>query len=310
MPKVSVIMSVYNGDRYLREAVDSVLAQTFADFELIVINDGSTDHSRDILAGYDDARVRVFEQSNRGLVASLYRGIGLAQAPLIARHDADDRSVPERLARQVEFLEHHPRVVIVGSSMSVMDEAGKIMHEHRVLLHDPELRQELLVRSPFAHGSVMFRRSAFDAAGPYQQEFWPAEDYELWLRLALKGELANIDDCLYVYREHDSGISAQNLARQVEAVGRVQQKAWQYRQRLAGKDRIKLAPYRRLAHGRMRTERIIGNVTYASRRAWQHQDKRFALANARTLAANRTVYRRLPKAITGTIRGKASKRKA
>lgn len=303
-PKLSVVMSVYNGERYLAEALDSILNQTFKDFELIVIDDGSTDKTPKVLKSYNDHRLRITTQQNMGLVKSLNRGCSLAQAKLIARHDADDKSLPDRFAKQVKYLENNRQVIIVGSSMSVMDGKSKILHDHRVLLNDPELRQELLVRSPFAHGSVIFRKSAFVKEGPYNQGYWPAEDYALWLRLARLGKLANLDECLYVYREHGKSISTSNAKFQSEQVKAVQELAWQQKSKLVSGQKIKLSVYKNVAMGPERINRIINNVSAVSKKAVQQKNIGFALKNARLLSSNLVAYRR----VVGNIRRKVVKK--
>lgn len=301
-PILSVVMTVYNGDKYLRESMDSVLAQTFSDFELIIINDGSTDNTAKILSSYKDSRIKVINQPNKGLVASLNRGIKAASGKYIARHDADDSSEPSRFAKQVKILDDHPNVVIVGTSMRVMDSQSKILHEHLVLIGDSELRQELLVRSPFAHGSVMFKKDVAIKAGLYNQKYWPAEDYELWLRMCDYGELANIDEPLYTYREHEGGISFANQKLQIQQLKDVQALAWQIKDQLIQK-RIRLAPYKRLPKGQLRIERILANTVYISRRSSRAHNFRFAIKNTRLIATSPQTYRKL----AGKVRRKKNR---
>lgn len=262
-PKLSVVLSVYNGEQYIKESVDSLLAQSFKDFELIVIDDGSTDDTDKILKSYQDPRIKIYDQSNKGLVKSLNLGVELSGGEYIARQDADDRSEPERFEKQMAFLEANPKVVLIGSSMSVMGTDSKIKHEHRVLLNDPELKQELLVRSPFAHGSVVFRKAAFDKAGGYKQDDWPAEDYGLWLRMASEGLFANIDEPLYVYRETADSISSKNLELQEQKKHIIQKKAWLMRRSLQSK-KIDTSGYANLEMGQLRIERIEQNMQAGS----------------------------------------------
>ncbi len=297
MPKLSVVMSVYNGEHYLKEALESILNQTFADFELIVINDGSTDSTPKILKSYKDPRLVIVHQENKGLVKSLNTGCKMAKANLIARHDADDKSLPTRFDKQIKYLKDNRQAVIVGSSMSVMNKDSKILHEHRVLLNDPELRQELLVRSPFAHGSVMFRKSAFEKAGQYNKDYWPAEDYELWLRMSLHGKLANLDDCLYIYREHAESISTGNDRVQKQQIKAVQELAWKHKTHLMSKQKIRLSSYKKLTLGSQRVDRIVSNVASVSKKAVRRKNLVFALQNARLLSSSPLAYRR----VAGTI---------
>jgi glycosyltransferase involved in cell wall biosynthesis len=223
---VSVIMSVYNGEQYLQAAVDSVLAQTFTDFEFIIINDGSTDKSAQILQQIKDPRVKLITQPNQGLVASLNTAIALAKAPLIARMDADDLSLPTRLERQVRFLTDNVDHVIVGSNLIFIDEAGNDLYESPMLLQDAEMKLELLVRNPFGHGSVTYRSAAVKQAGLYDPGAWPAEDTDLWRRLGKLGKFANINEYLYKYRMNEAGISRSNTTLQAEKLRNVMGRLW------------------------------------------------------------------------------------
>lgn len=213
-PLISVVLSVYNGERYLRQSIESILNQSFTDFEFIIIDDGSTDSSKKIITSYDDSRIRFISHENRGLVAALNEGIGVARGRYIARQDDDDVSLRHRFKTQVALLESNKELVVVGSSIIVINEQGERTAEHRILLEDRELRDELLIRSPFAHGSIMVKTEAIKRAGLYREEYWPAEDYDLWVRIAAQGKLANVDEPLYKYRVNNEGISIQNAKQQ------------------------------------------------------------------------------------------------
>jgi glycosyltransferase involved in cell wall biosynthesis len=201
---------MFNAARYVRQSVDSMLRQSFSDFELIVIDDGSTDGSGDIVSEYSDTRIVLFRQENQGLVASLNRGIAQSRGTYIARQDADDISLPSRLEKQVRFLDSHPEVAVVGAWAEVfnLQEQGV-----RFLRHPPDtstLKFHLLFGCPFVHTSVMLRRSALDdVGGSYSTdpERQPPEDRELWTRLALHHDLANIPEVLVRYREVDGSLS-------------------------------------------------------------------------------------------------------
>lgn len=300
--KLSVVLPTYNGEKHISQALDSILNQTFRDFELIVINDGSTDKTANILKKYskDDARIRIISQTNKGLVASLNKGIEMAQGQYIARHDDDDASLPDRFERQVAFLDSHPDVVVVGSSMSVMNDAGTVLHNHAVLLNDPELRHELLVRSPFPHGSVMYRKSAVVAAGLYRAETWPAEDYDLWLRLSAEGKLANIDDCLYVYRENSHGISLTRQQEQAERTTYVRGLAWDQRRKLLSVPSFNLSSYLKLDMGGLRIKRVLDNCRQVQHKAWQTKDRWVLKKNLLLVISSRQAYRHM----AGTIKRK------
>lgn len=299
VPTVSVVMSTYNSAATLSEAIDSILAQTFADFEFIIVNDGSSDNTRDVLKTITDQRVQVLEQENKGLVASLNRGIELAKGKYIARQDADDRSEPNRFQEQVNYLQSHPNVILVGSSMTVMDKSGKTTHKHAVLLGNNELKQELLVRSPFVHGSVMFNKDKAIQAGLYHNDTWPAEDYDLWLRLAPLGEFGNLDEYLYIYRETDAGISGQNATRQQEALKRVQQQAWSNRWGLT--KTINLHVYNAKEVGPERVNRVITNVGWSTHKSLSKIGVLFAIKSLAMLWHHpRSCARALKSALGGS----------
>lgn len=204
MPGVTVLMPVFNGERFLREAIESILRQTHRDFELLIINDGSTDRSRDIVLSYDDPRITLAENAkNLGLASTLNVGLGLAKYELVARQDADDLSLPERLALQVDFLEKNPDVVLVGTQAMIIDQQG--FRKGRVLdracTHD-SIRWDLLFDNSFTHSSVMFRRSTIAQLGGYDSAFRYCQDYALWTQVARHHCVANIDLCLVHYRVH------------------------------------------------------------------------------------------------------------
>jgi glycosyltransferase involved in cell wall biosynthesis len=207
LPPVSVVMSVYNGERYLAAAMDSILSQTFGDFEFIIINDGSTDRTADILRSYSDPRVLVVEQANVGLTRSLNRGIALARGKYIARMDADDISLPERFARQMDFFDTHPTVGVVGTACRVVNELDKTEQELHFPLSDEQLRPHLIRGNPFVHTSVMMRKSVLEAVGGYNEAYPFAQDYELWVRLAAHTQLANLPEVLVMRRFHWDAVS-------------------------------------------------------------------------------------------------------
>lgn len=300
-PRLSVVMPVFNDEDYVAEAVQSVLNQDLTDFELIIINDGSTDGTAAVLERFNDSRIRLYVQVNQGLVASLNRAVSLAQAPLIARHDADDRSLQDRFAKQIELFDRESDIVLAGSSIQVMDTAGTYRHDHMVLLQDAELKQELLVRSPFAHGSVMFKKEAFDKAGGYRQSEWPAEDYGLWLRMARFGTFANIDTPLYRYRENDSGISATYAYEQAKQAILVARHAWRQRARLLSTT-IHVAPYLNLYMGQQRINRIASNLLVGTNTALRKGDLLTASRLVWPIITSRHLLRKCARIILTTAR--------
>jgi glycosyltransferase involved in cell wall biosynthesis len=205
-PTVSVVMSVYNGEKYLREAVESILNQSFTDFEFIIINDGSSDRSRDIIKSYTDPRIRYLQHKNHGLAYSLNRGIRESSGEYIARMDADDISLPQRLEKQIKFLEKHSDIGIVGTWAIIMTETGEDIYISKMPQDDLEARQLLDQSSPFFHGAVMFRRSLFEVCGPYPDLGGVhIEDWILWHQFATKTKFANIEEILFKYRITPTG---------------------------------------------------------------------------------------------------------
>jgi len=215
------VMPVYNGESYLCEAIESVLGQTFENFEFLIINDGSTDSSEEIIRSYPDERIQLIQQCNRGLVESLNRGLQSARGTYIARMDADDISDPSRLEQEIKLFLSHPSLSVVGTSIKRIDPGGRFLKVDYYLANDAEIRQEMLLHNPFAHGSVMMRRDFALQAGGYRSEYWPAEDYDLWRRMAGFGELANILEPLYLYRENSNGTTSLHLSRQMDMTTRI-----------------------------------------------------------------------------------------
>jgi glycosyltransferase involved in cell wall biosynthesis len=211
-PKVSVVMSVYNGEKYIKKAIESILCQTFRDFEFIIINDGSTDNTLKIISKCKDSRIVLITRQNKGLVASLNEGIIKAKGEYIARQDADDYSDPERLEKQISKINKGKgNIVLIGTSMHYIGLNGNTIKDYYVLSGDSELRSELMIRNPFVHGSVIFKKQTAIQAGLYRKEFWPAEDYDLWQRLSGLGDVENLYEPLYYYRENNTGISNLNI---------------------------------------------------------------------------------------------------
>lgn len=201
-PMISVVMSVYNGEKYLTEAIESILNQTYRNFEFIIINDGSTDKSLEIIEKYkkQDKRIVLMSRENRGLVDSLNEGFLLAQGKYIARMDADDISLPLRLEKQFDFMESNPEIGISGTWIEVFDRTVP-NQIGRYSLEDEMIKAELLFSSPFAHPSVIIRKAILRKYNfYYSKHCLDAEDYELWFQYSKVTQLANIPHALLRYR--------------------------------------------------------------------------------------------------------------
>lgn len=209
MPKISIILPSYNSAPYLKEALESVFRQSYGDFELIVINDGSTDNTADILKGFSDSRLRLISNTaNLGIVESLNEGLKIAKGDYIARFDADDLMLPERLKEQGEFLDKHPEIIVVGSWAETIDHSGQPLGNYDYPpLDDRAIRRRLLKHNPFIHSSTMLRREPLLSCGGYRKAFQHIEDYELWTRLLRLGAGANIPERLIKYRLNQGGIT-------------------------------------------------------------------------------------------------------
>lgn len=212
MPKISVIMSVYNGEKFLEEAVLSVLNQTYKDFEFIIIDDGSTDSSLEMLGGFEkkDERIRLVSRKNKGLTPSLNEGIKLAQGEYIARMDGDDISMPERFEKQLDFLEKNKEIALCGTWAINIDENGNEIGEYKTPTTHKEIKKMILFHNPFIHPSVMIRKSVFEKVGLYSEHFKHIEDYELWTRVLAHFKTANIQEFLLKYRITGNGVTRKN----------------------------------------------------------------------------------------------------
>jgi glycosyltransferase involved in cell wall biosynthesis len=217
IPTVSVVMPVYNSAKYLPVAIESILNQTYKNFEFIIIDDGSTDASLKMIKDYarKDRCIRVKQNSsNLGICRTLNYGISLAKGRYIARMDGDDWSYPERLSKQVAFMKKHPDVVICGGGVEVSDEKLKLIKVRSYPLSDRTARKNILKINPFAHPVTMYKREIFLKAGWYNERLFTVEDYDLYFRLGDFGKFANLPDTLLKLRISDNSISRSNIARQ------------------------------------------------------------------------------------------------
>lgn len=205
-PLISVVLPVYNGEKYLHEAINSVLSQTFGDFELIVINDGSTDGTEAIVRSYTDPRIRFVAQENTGIGGALRYGCNLAGGTYIARMDADDICFPDRLARQKAYLDNNPGTVLVSSAVIYIDESGKTIGRSFPYTSDGAIRKKLRTMNPVCHPGVMMRTEAYrNSTGYLALKFF--EDHILWLSMAKSGKLHNFRFPLLYYRVLTDSVS-------------------------------------------------------------------------------------------------------
>ncbi len=218
-PRITVVMPVYNAERYLRAAIDSILGQTFADFELLIVDDGSDDGSTAIVSSYTDERIRLIRnECNLGLIATLNKGLQAARGQYVARMDADDISLPTRLARQIAYLDRHREVGVVGSYFHRIDENGRILSTDRRKTKDFLVSFRIYVEAynPFCHPAVMFRTKGIRDGGGYNPAFPSAEDGALWFQLNEAGiKFATIPRVLLLYRIHGGQICQQDKHTQV-----------------------------------------------------------------------------------------------
>lgn len=215
-PKVSVLLPVYNGGPYLAEAVRSILGQTLCDIELICIDDGSIDNSPELLREFaaDDARVRVIRRPHEGLIASLNEGLRLSQAPLVARMDADDVALPDRLVVQYARFERDPDLWVLGTAAERIEPQGTVKARLPVISGSAVVARELQHRCVVRHPSVMMRRDRILAIGAYRPAYTHAEDYDLWLRVSEQGKIDNLETVGILYRKHSESVSARHCLRQ------------------------------------------------------------------------------------------------
>jgi hypothetical protein len=209
-PPVTVLMAVFNGEQYIAAAVRSILAQSYEDFELLIVDDGSTDRSAAIVRGIKDPRIRVLpSERNVGLAASLNRGISEARGEFIARLDADDISSPHRLESQVTFMRANPDVALVGSWYTDITADGSRGAQHQLPTEHLDIRWHLCLYDPFVHSAVLWRRrTVAELIGGYDERLEYSMDYDLWRRIAARCRVANIPEYLVQLRAQDASMSA------------------------------------------------------------------------------------------------------
>jgi len=218
-------MGVWNGAPQVGEAVQSVLTQTAADLELIVVDDESSDATPAILKSFRDPRLRVTRRSRGGLTSALNAALALARAPLLARLDADDVALPQRLERQLEYLKRHPEVGLLGTAARETDAAGREVAVLRPPTDDALIRRALIRRNPFVHSSIVMRRAAVDLAGGYDEAFPVAQDYDLWMRMSRVTRMANLSDLLVIRRLLPGRVTTAREGERFKAEARIRWRA-------------------------------------------------------------------------------------
>jgi len=222
-PKISVVMSVYNGEEHVRDAIESILNQTYGNFEFIIINDGSKDGTFDILMEFleQDNRIVIINQENIGLTKSLNRALRIIQTvskeiKYIARIDADDLWCKEKLQKQIRFLDKNCQIGLVGSMYEEIDRNGNIICAQRIpfIEADKDIRENIFKFNPFFHSSILFKKEIIDVLGYYNEEFEFAQDYEYWIRIMSQYEVANIPEVLAYRRYIPNMISVKSEKRQ------------------------------------------------------------------------------------------------
>jgi glycosyltransferase involved in cell wall biosynthesis len=209
---ITILMPVYNAERYLASTLESILAQTYADFHFLIIDDGSTDSSLAVLRRYarHDLRIRLISRENRGYVQSINEGIELSRGEYIARMDADDIALPGRLESQLKYMEMHPEVVCLGGYYDLIDQHGRFLTTMTPPTEHEAIEEELLAgHTPICHPCAMLRREAVERVGNYDVSMTMADDLDLWLRLGEIGKLANLPFSILQYRLHPKSVSGQ-----------------------------------------------------------------------------------------------------
>jgi glycosyltransferase EpsE len=209
-PLISVIMSVYNDELFLRESIESILTQSFKDFEFIIINDASTDNCLEIIKEYQksDRRIKIINhEKNEGLARSLNDGILISRGRYIARHDSDDIALTNRLSKQIDYVLKNPHIKLLGSSAIKINENGEKMGEIPVPLTNQEIIKHISRGNPFIHPSVIIDKEALINIGMYDENIRRTQDYELWFRMLTKYQCSNLNEVLLLYRINSNGMS-------------------------------------------------------------------------------------------------------
>ncbi len=268
-------MPVYNGERYLVDAVASILSQTTNDLELVCINDGSDDRSPQILEWFatQDSRIRVVHQPNCGIVDALNAGCAAARAPLICRMDCDDVALPDRLERQANFMRHNPDCTVVGGAILEIDADSDPLTISRLPQTHAEIIDNLLHRrAGHFHPTTMIRAADIEAVAGYRREFQWVEDHDLWLRLAQRGRLANLPEPVLCYRQHATSVCWQRSTEQRELMNRLLSEAYRARGRSVPASLLLNSETSRSAAGPGKWVRMAARGGYVQS-TWKHLRK-------------------------------------
>lgn len=221
-PLVSIILPVFNGEKYLEESINSLLLQTYQNIQIIIIDDGSYDSSSSIIKAFSDPRIEIFTQKNKGLSLTLNYGISLAKGSLIARHDSDDIALPTRIEKQVDFLLRNPQISIVGTRANIYLENNSSDRSHSHPIQDYQISYFLYFNNPIVHSSVMLRKECFQRFKyDHFSKVAPPEDYELWTRMDEKFRFANLPEILQIYRETESSISRLHYSKVIDNANKI-----------------------------------------------------------------------------------------
>lgn len=211
MPAISVVMSVFNGEKYVKRAIDSILSQTFVDFEFIIIDDGSSDKTLNILNEYRDKRIKIIHHTNRGLTSSLNKAIKLSKSNYIARQDADDFSHPDRLAEQFNHFTKNPSITALATRAAIQN--GKSTYLSN-FYSKVEIKRKMKFKNIFIHSTVMIKKDNFEKIGYYNESYKRSQDYDAWIRLADIGDLEMINKVLVTREITENSISKKKLLEQ------------------------------------------------------------------------------------------------
>ena len=215
-PRLSVVMCAHNEELYIRQAIDGILSQTYSNFELIIIDDASNDETPNIINSFDDPRIKLLiNNENMGPYRSANKGIDIAQGEFIARHDADDVSMPDRFERQIKILSDQPTIGLVSSDFQYIDKSGAFIESVTLPADHDSLNSRLAKGNIFSQGALMFRKEIFNQLGGYREDFPVSQDYDMWLRFAEVTQLINIQNKLYLMRFHGNSISRNKRALQL-----------------------------------------------------------------------------------------------